>query len=469
MVTLNPEIQSLAEIYQEHIWIGVDFGDSAIARSEAEINQICYTSVSGYLRKDLNLAIESAFPSQGLFLPLTIEPINGFVLSISGVRVAFIPSQNLDLTSFEVQREWVDLSNWTADYYVPIQVELESNFLHLWGFISHAYLLERSTLDGYFQSYEVEGKDLIDNLDSLWVTCDLVAGNMLAPERVKIPPLPILSDLELARSIARLQQHQSIFSPRLVLPFQQWGAILDRPEYLTIYANSSSSIITIGNWFRSKFKAIENIGNALIDGGWVTEVSKIFDQNEPLPGYYASPKIGARGTSPTTQAEIKRTVNNLYASQSSAQKVTLPTHIDSPSRLLIYLMQHTNDETLRWKAVEYLWTLEPENTKHWHRQIKDLGLAIQGYKLGLMVAAIPLQAGRYALLVRVYSIGVEHCLPPHVKLNLLSEEGAQIYQAESRSTVMDDYIQVYFTAGIGDRFNICVSMDDASITESFVI
>jgi Protein of unknown function (DUF1822) len=132
-------------------------------------------------------------------------------------------------------------------------------------------------------------------------------------------------------------------------------------------------------------------------------------------------------------------------------------------------VQHTNDETLRWKAVEYLWTIEPANTKHWHRQIKDLGLVIQGHKLGLMVAAIPLQGGRYAVLTRVYSIGVEHCLPPHVKLNLLSEEGEQIYQAESRSIVMDDYIQVYFTAGIGDRFNICVSMDDASITESFAI
>jgi Protein of unknown function (DUF1822) len=391
------------------------------------------------------------------------------VLSISGVRVAFIPSLNLDLMSFEVQREWVALSNWVADYYVPIQVDVESNYLHLWGFISHTYLLERATLDRYFQSYEVAGIDLIDALESLWVACSLVANNMLAPDRVKIPPLPVLATIELERSIDRLQQHQSIFSPRLVLPFEQWGAIVDRPEYLTIYLNTRSSTTTISNWFRSKFKAIENVSDGLIDSGWVTEVAKIFDRNEPLPGYYISPKIGVRGTSPTNRAEIQQAIDNLYANQTSTPKVNLPTHIDAPSRLLIYLVQHTNDETLRWKAIEYLWTIEPRNSKHWHRQIKDLGLAIQGYKLGLMVAAIPLQGGRYAVLTRVYSIGVEYCLPPHVKLDLLSEEGEQIYQAESRSTVMDDYIQVYFTAGTGDRFNIRISMDDASITESFAI
>jgi hypothetical protein len=468
MITLNPEIQSLAEIYQEHIWIGVDFGDSPISRSEAEINRLCHTSVSEYL-KNLGLVVKSVFPSQGLFLPFTIEPINGFVLSIAGVRVAFIPSLNLDLMSFEVQREWVALSNWVADYYVPIQVDLESNFLHLWGFISHTYLLERSTLDPYFQSYEVAGIALIDDLDSLWVTCHLVANNTIAPERVKMPSLPVLSELELERAIDRLQQHQSTFSPRLVLPFEQWGAILDRSEYLTIYINALSSVTIISNWFRSKVKTIKQVGDNLIDGSWVADIASVFDRNDPLPGYYATPKIGVRGTSPTSRVKIQRTINDLYANQNSTPKVTLPTQIDSPSRLLIYLVQHTNDETLRWKAIEYLWTLEPENTKHWHRQIKDLGLVIQGYKLGLMIAAIPLQGGRYAVLTRVYSIGVEHCLPPHVKLSLLSEEGEQIYQAESRSAVMDDYIQVYFTAGIGDRFNVRVSMDDASITESFAI
>ncbi len=460
MVTLNPQTQSLAEIYQEHIWIGVDFGNLNLVPSEADLNHICIAEVSKYLTQDLSLVVKSIFPSEGLYFSFVSNLVNGFSLSISGVKIAFIPSQDLDLMSFEIEREWVDLSNWAADYYVPIQVDIESQYLHLWGFISHEYLLDRATLDRNTQSYQVASGDLIDDLDLLWVACDLVASKMLTPERGKIPNLPLLSEPDAKISIDRLQHHQSVFSPRLALTFDRWGAILNRSEYLAMYANSGLIVNKITNWFRSQVGVIE--------AGWLT-VTEIFDRSEPLPGYYAIPKIAAREISPSTQSEISRTVNNIYASQNSAHKVDLPTHIDSPSRLLVHLMQQTTDETLRWKAIEYLWTIEPENSKHWHRRIKDLGLAIQGYKLGLLIAVIPLAAKRYAVLTRVYSIGEEHCLPPNVRLNLLSEDGEQLYQAESRSTVMDDYVQLYFTASIGDRFNICVSMNNASITEAFEI
>ena len=165
MLTSSIGIHSLAEIYQEHIWIDTDLGDSTISLNEAEISQVCIRAVSEHLSRCLDLVIESVFPSEGVYLPVTTKLVNGFVLSVSGVRIAFIPSQQLDLMSFEIPREWVDLSNWVADYYVPIQVDLESNYLHLWGFISHEYLLERATLDRTFQSYEIEGGDLIDDLD----------------------------------------------------------------------------------------------------------------------------------------------------------------------------------------------------------------------------------------------------------------------------------------------------------------
>jgi hypothetical protein len=35
--------------------------------------------------------------------------------------------------------------------------------------------------------------------------------------------------------------------------------------------------------------------------------------------------------------------------------------------------------------------------------------------------------------------------------------------------VTDRYIQLYFTASIGDRFNIWVEMNDARIVEAFAI
>ena len=44
-----------------------------------------------------------------------------------------------------------------------------------------------------------------------------------------------------------------------------------------------------------------------------------------------------------------------------------------------------------------------------------------------------------------------------------------LYQVESRSTVTDRYIKLYFTASISDRFNIWVEMNNARIVEAFAV
>ena len=124
---------------------------------------------------------------------------------------------------------------------------------------------------------------------------------------------------------------------------------------------------------------------------------------------------------------------------------------------------------MRWQAAEYLWTIDPDDRHNYRRKIKDLGLVMQGHKLGLMVAIIPLLGQRYAILNRVYPLGNEDYLPPNVKLSLSSEANEQLYQAESRELVQDPFIQLYFTASVGNRFNICVAIDNVSITEAFAI
>jgi Protein of unknown function (DUF1822) len=461
MSTFHKQIQTVAEIYSEHVWIDIDLHNLGSHLSQSEINQICVKEVSKHLAESLKLVVKPIFPSGTREIAFIAELVNGFVLSIADLKVAFIPSQDLDLMGFEVQREWIELSNWVADYYVPIQVDLEHSCLHLWGFIPHQYLQQQASLDRTFRTYEVEGTDLISDLDSLWMACDPVANRQLASERGEIPSLPILSHVAAQVLIDRLQQHNSVFSPRLVLPFEQWGAIMNSPEYLNTYANPKSAIIEISEWFKSS-----------INSGWQT-IEDFCYQPALLPGFYGTPKLEdkfkIKGIPLTTAAEIRLAVHNLYHSQNSAKKVILPVDIDSPILLLIYLIHHTADQTLRWTAAEYLWTIQPDSDRNWHRRIRDLGVVMKGHKLGLMVAAIPLLDGSYAILNRVYSIGSPALLPANVKLELLSAAGEQLYQTDSSSMTKYNYIQLYFIAGVSDRFNIRVSIDDDSITEAFVI
>ena len=365
-----------------------------------------------------------------------------------------------------------------ADYYVPVQVDIEHNCLHLWGFISHQHLCQKAKLDLTAQSYEVEAVDLISNLDSLWTTCDLVSQKIIPREQGEIPSLLPLTARSAQKLIDQLKQHRSIFSPRLELPFTQWGAIIDSPEYLTIYAEPELVVTQLTSWFRSQLDLVEEIATKLVktiesefsEQGWYP-VNEFYDRSVALSGYFAQStqqQFSLRGAMLTNEREIRQVVENLYANQNLTKRVDLPEDIESPALLLVYLIQHTSDETLRWQAAEYLWTIDPES-HNYQRKIKDLGLVIQGYKLGLMVAVIPLLDGTYSILNRIYAIGDRDCLPPQVRLTLATASGEQLYQVESRSTVSDRYIQLYFTASVGDRFNIWVGMNDAQIVQAFTV
>jgi hypothetical protein len=49
----------------------------------------------------------------------------------------------------------------------------------------------------------------------------------------------------------------------------------------------------------------------------------------------------------------------------------------------------------------------------------------------------------------------------------LDEAGNCFSEVQARE--QDNYIQFKFTADLGDRFSVTIALDDASITESFVI
>jgi Protein of unknown function (DUF1822) len=469
MSIFDRQVQLLSDIYPEHVWI--EIADLAESTSPLELSRYTIEQISNYLI-DLGLVVKAAFPTEELYLPLISRAIDGFGLLIAGVRVAFIPSNSIDLAGFEIEQEWVDLSNWAADYYVPFQLDREQNYIHLWGFIAHQSVQQQANLDRTLRTYEVDSADLIAELEQLWLSCELLNAGELTSERGVIHSLAPLSTSAATATIERLQQYKSVFSPRLLLPFAEWGAIMNIPEYLHLYAHPMPVITKISNWFRSQVESIDRVSHNSKNYDWLT-IDQIDRQPQLLPGYYQThdlkDRFNLRGVALDTEREIQRAVYNLYANQNPNQKIELPPNVDSPVLLLTYLIQHTTDRTLCWQAVEYLWKIAPDNNQNWHRRIKDLGLVMQGHKLGLMVAAIPLLDGTYTILNRVYPIGTEACLPPNVQLNLLSESGERLYQVESRATAIDSYIQLYFTASVGDFFNVCISMNGSSITEAFII
>jgi hypothetical protein len=475
MNTTNRDIlfQNLREIYSEHEWIDLNNYTQSIDPhlTQIELNLQCLEIVKKWIAATLGLPVEYEFPYLGDSHRdcLVSKLVNGFCLRVNGSKVVFIPSQNLDLAGCEIPQEWVDLPNWTAEYYVPIQVDLEAKYLHLWGTITYGELKQTSELDPLFRDYQVDRAQMTANLDVLWANCELAPAPKAA-----ISALVSLTATQAQQTIERLSSESSFHFPRLLLPFSQWGAILDRAEYLNWYLKTTAPVpmlTNLGNWFA---KQVDNV-----EQSWQT-IEQFINPPQSQVAFrslrsHLDRSINhktVRGMSLQTDVEIHTAIQQLYRSQ---------TELKTADRLmetadLVNLMENSTDDNLRWKATEYLWTINPNHPKLPVKRIRDLGIQFAINSLALMISQLPIANDRRAILLRVYSAGEDLHLPTGVKLSLLDENSEPIllsidrpFVAISRAEPQDSYIQLCFVADIKDRFDVCVSLGEQQFTEQFIV
>ncbi|MDY6896508.1 MAG: DUF1822 family protein [Cyanobacteriota bacterium] len=215
---------------------------------------------------------------------------------------------------------------------------------------------------------------------------------------------------------------------------------------LLIALHSNETVVQLSNW-------LENI----IDEGW-RNVEAIIGRKtvNPIFVFADIPSDDAKSH------KIEDAVGQLYATQHEIDKV------DSDSeKALIHLLKNTFSEETRWKAAELLWEINPENPAGGIRKAVDLGMHFGEHLIALMVAILPKPDGSMAILTRVYPGHNTNYLPQGLQLSGLDATGNSFFTVTSRNK--DNYIQFKFTAELGDKFNIQLALNDANITESFVI
>lgn len=98
----------------------------------------------------------------------------------------------------------------------------------------------------------------------------------------------------------------------------------------------------------------------------------------------------------------------------------------------------------------------------------DLELQLGNQTVVLLVAIAKAIEEKMGVLVQVHPISVETYLPPYLKLMLLSETGAVLQEVRSRT--QDCYIQMKrFRVESGEKFSIQVTLEQAEVTENFVV
>ena len=98
---------------------------------------------------------------------------------------------------------------------------------------------------------------------------------------------------------------------------------------------------------------------------------------------------------------------------------------------------------------------------------KDLGLYLTGQYVALAVGLLPKTNNTLLILARLYPINNEQYLPEGLKLAGLDESDRSFFEILARK--QDNYIQFKFTAEVGDRFMLQITLEGASFSEVFVV
>ncbi len=272
--TMTLKFNDLLEIHPEYLWVQFSDEDREIAWQQAAkknyqndgdrhrvfINWLCLNTFVKWLEEQPDLLGKFHNPELCEDLYSKWEFVNGIDLNFNRSRLVLVPCEQSYPTEFRIPQEWVDIPNWAANYYVSVQLNIEEGWLRVWGFISHQQIREKAQYDPIDETYHVSNRDLITNIDIMWV-----AQELCTIEQPQVQSLPSLSESRALQIIEKLSQ-PTVFSPRLHLSFAEWGAILASQNYRAILynrllkdsqvklvENTQKPVQNLSSWFEDVF------------------------------------------------------------------------------------------------------------------------------------------------------------------------------------------------------------------------
>ena len=217
-------LEQIKAIDPTSIWLDItpaEITTNSIEIDNAQLNQLCLSKFQTWLT-DRSIPHQPSFSNDE---SSTIwDVVTGCAINIGKLRLVLIPTENLDRSELRVPQEWVDLPNWVGDYYLGVQVDLDTQMMNIWGFVSHQTLKDRGRYSEIDRTYSLDSDLLISKLDLLWIAEELA----LAPRNVVAEPLNL--SLERALELIQVLSQPSPYSPRLMVDFAEWGAIVNNPN-----------------------------------------------------------------------------------------------------------------------------------------------------------------------------------------------------------------------------------------------
>ena len=151
--------------------------------------------------------------------PLDIWHIlHGLPLTLGDKRIVFMVDEAIDTSELRVPKEWIDIPNWRADYYVAANIDLDKQQLLLWGYAPYSMVKNLGAYDVADNTYSLSYLDLIQDFSVFWVAQQLEPSETISME--------ISSSLPLAQAESLSQRLVNVPEPRLEMPFDQWAVLI---------------------------------------------------------------------------------------------------------------------------------------------------------------------------------------------------------------------------------------------------
>ncbi|MBD1856350.1 MULTISPECIES: DUF1822 family protein [Leptolyngbya] len=193
---------------------------TAPARWNTYLNQVCSQTVSDWLQDARETLDRTAL--QNLW-----QLVNGTSFRLDAHRIIVIPDKTMDTREFRVPQEWVDIPSWVGDYYFAAQVDPDEATILIWGYTTHAQLKALGEYDASDRMYSLDAEQMSQDFAVFALTRELYPQAVTRAEIAALAPVPAIQAENLVQRLA----NPEILQPRLEIPFQLWGALLEQSEW----------------------------------------------------------------------------------------------------------------------------------------------------------------------------------------------------------------------------------------------
>ncbi|PLZ26015.1 DUF1822 family protein [Fischerella thermalis] len=272
---MKSEMNDLMVLYPDKLWLDLSDQEqqtawqisaqnhysNPAARWNAYLNCLCLNAFLDWLKEEPDLGETPKVWPSDYQLPSIWEFVNGTCLTVGELRLVLIPSDKSNLTEFRIPQEWVDIPNWVANYYLAVQINLEENWIGVWGYTTHQQIREKAKYDLMDRTYLLDEEDLIADINVMWV-----AREVCSVQKPELKMLPELSSVQIEKLLKQLDQ----WTPDLPenVSEQEWMALLalDKKRqdlYQKRLTKHKGNLVTysqplvnnLSKWFQNVFEA----------------------------------------------------------------------------------------------------------------------------------------------------------------------------------------------------------------------